>query len=564
MSHLAHYFHQLNTEISSLPLPDKFTFPFYYEPNPIAELAVEQLQAYLSTQKPLCEYFNVTTKENFVLENSSSNGKMFGVLVVQKPCGEIGYLSAFSGKLPNQEMTTGFVPPVYDILAENDFFPQEQTAINQINEQIKTLEKQPAHQTLITLLEHQEKAYQVLLEQHYADMATTRKQRKVKRAQTFSCVEEKNQLFAQLANESIIEKKALKTFKAYWQKKLNDIKHDIQKIDNKIDTLKKQRKKRSNALQKKIFKQYNFLNSSGKKKNLRDIFYDYDQQPPPAGAGECAAPKLLQFAFANQLTPICMAEFWWGASPKSEIRKHQHYYPACRGKCRPILHHMLADMRVDDDAIQVNLAENKTLEIIYQDNDILVVNKPADLLSVPGKMINDSVYTRVKALFPHATGSLIVHRLDMSTSGLLVLGLHERAHKNLQKQFIERQVSKRYVAILEGVLTAKKGEITLPLRVDLNDRPRQLVCEKHGKIALTHWETIEENNNRTRVYLYPRTGRTHQLRVHCSHILGLNTAIVGDDLYGKRDKRLCLHAQYLSFTHPITKKALTFEVAPDF
>ena len=316
-------------------------------------------------------------------------------------------------------------------------------------------------------------------------------------------------------------------------------------------------------LQQQIFDKYQFLNIQGQAKNIAHIFSSTPYKIPPAGAGECAAPKLLNYAFTYDYTPIAMAEFWWGASPASEVRRHKHIYPACQSKCQPILTHMLSGMSVDENPLLLNPAEGKHLDIIYEDDDVLVINKPAEFLSVPGKNIEDSVYSRIKQAYPLATGPLIVHRLDMSTSGLMVVALTKESNKQLQKQFIKRTVKKRYIALLAGTLIDDEGIINLPLRVDLNDRPRQLVCYEHGKPAETHYQVIERKNNRTKVYFYPKTGRTHQLRVHSAHTLGLNSPIVGDDHYGLTDTRLHLHAQRLCFNHPTTNEVLTFECDPN-
>ena len=259
-----------------------------------------------------------------------------------------------------------------------------------------------------------------------------------------------------------------------------------------------------------------------------------------------------------------MAEFWWGQSPKSEVRKHQQFYPACTGKCEPILKHMLKDIPLEDNPFKTNPAEGKTLEIVYEDDNLAVVNKPAEFLSVPGKDITDSVWSRVKSLYPDASGPLIVHRLDMSTSGLLLIAKSATVYKNLQAQFIQRKVKKRYIALLDGILNDSKGVIDLPLRVDLDNRPNQMVCFEYGKPAQTEWEVIGQKNNQTLVHFYPITGRTHQLRVHAAHQLGLNTPIVGDDLYGTKANRLHLHAESITFSHPITKESITVTVAADF
>jgi len=284
---------------------------------------------------------------------------------------------------------------------------------------------------------------------------------------------------------------------------------------------------------------------------------------PPAAAGECATPKLLQYAFLNGLRPVAMAEFWWGAPPKSEIRKHRQFYPACTGKCKPILEHMLEGILVDDNPLLINQGEDRKLEIVYEDDSFVVVNKPAELLSVPGIQIQDSVYTRLKAAFVNIE-PLIIHRLDMATSGLLVVAKTKEAHKNIQKQFLKRTVNKRYTALLSKIINKQEGGITLPLRGDLDNRPRQLVCFEFGKKAMTKWKVIETKETTTKVHLWPLTGRTHQLRMHAAHELGLNAPIVGDDLYGTSAERLYLHAAYLEFIHPVTNEKLAFEVVEDF
>jgi tRNA pseudouridine32 synthase/23S rRNA pseudouridine746 synthase len=259
-----------------------------------------------------------------------------------------------------------------------------------------------------------------------------------------------------------------------------------------------------------------------------------------------------------------MAEFWWGQSPKSEIRKHRQFYPACKSKCEPILMtHMLKGLQIDANPFEDN-PTGKEIEVVYEDEVLLVINKPAEFLSVPGKKITDSVYQRIKEKYPEATGPLVVHRLDMSTSGLMLIAKDEATYVKLQSQFIKRTISKRYVALLDGVLHDNEGSIDLPLRVDLEDRPRQLVCFDHGKPAQTNWKKIKIINNQTLVYFYPITGRTHQLRVHASHELGLKTPIIGDDLYGTKSNRLHLHAEQLIFIHPLSNKEICFHCEAEF
>lgn len=282
------------------------------------------------------------------------------------------------------------------------------------------------------------------------------------------------------------------------------------------------------------------------------------------GSGDCCLPKLLNFAFKHNLKPLALAEFWWGRQPRQEIRQHGNLYPACQSRSFEILEHQLEGIELEDNPLIVNPAVGKHFDIVYEDKEIVVVNKPAEFLSVPGKFIEDSVYSRIKARYPDATGPLIIHRLDMSTSGLLILALTAESNRHIQKQFIERTVEKRYTALLDGDVQGESGDISLPLRGDITDRPRQLVCHQYGKKAQTHWQVVRRSEGKTKVHLYPKTGRTHQLRVHCAHPDGLGTPITGDDLYGYKRDRLHLHAGYLKLVHPTTGQWVEFEVPSAF
>ena len=534
--------------------PEKFTYPFCYQVDPLALLACQELQQQLPDFHPF---------------NSIQQGRMYGVLVVRKFDGELGYLAALSGNSNDikSAKTINFVPAVYQNEQLSSFQIEQQEEIQQLNNKIQQ------RQTCPTLLKYQaeHKSFteqaELAISNKQQVLRENKKQRKQKRLWLTDAnltADEERQISIDLARASVTDKKELSALKNHWQLILNESASKLDKLATEISSLTKLRAKLSNKLQKYLFSQYQLLNNQGKIKDLNQIFQTSIQQKPPAGAGDCAAPKLLQYAFQHQLTPVCMAEFWWGNQPKSAIRKHLHFYPACQGKCQPILTHMLSGMAVDENPLLTNPGENTKLEIVYQDEHLVVVNKPANLLSVPGKNINDSVLSRIKKLFPQATGSLILHRLDMATSGLLLLALNERAHKHLQQQFINKAIKKRYIATISGQLSQKSGKVILPLRCDFDDRPRQMVCYQQGKYAETHWQVIEENKHATRLYLYPITGRTHQLRMHCAHPDGLNLPIVGDDLYGSSANRLHLHAQQLSFTHPISKQLLTFEVEPDF
>lgn len=567
-------FTSFSQAIDAYALPQRFTFPFYYEPHPLCVIAAEELQHHLETQNDWQHNFGLTG------ELTGAIGKMFGVLLVQNPQGEVGYLSAFSGKLAEQNHWPRFVPPVFDMLSKDNFFHAENLQINQINEQLLALENHPDIPRLSSELNAEQAQAQAKLAAHRQVMIDGRQSRKAQRHQlavqwaanpTDETLGENAAIEAKLSQESINEKNQLRDIKRYWDERIHAISQALTLLTDKRDALRQQRKQLSAALQQKLFEQYRFLNIQGAEKSLNGIFNGTVELTPPAGSGECAAPKLLHYAFKHGLKPLAIAEFWWGAPPKSEIRQHKQFYPACLRKCQPILGHMLDGLVVDDNPLLTNPAEGKTLSILYQDDAMAIVNKPAEFLSVPGKEIEDSVYSRMRQTFPNATGPLIVHRLDMSTSGLMVIALTKDAHKQLQKQFIQRTVTKRYVALLAGIPTTMAdqqaaGQISLPLRGDLDDRPRQLVCHEFGKAAQTYWELshIDEMARTARVYLFPKTGRTHQLRVHCAHSEGLNTPIVGDDLYGTRANRLHLHADLLMLQHPVTREQMRFQINPDF
>ena len=341
--------------------------------------------------------------------------------------------------------------------------------------------------------------------------------------------------------------------------------HTNDNYQETIEALKEERKQRSIALQQWIFEQFRLRNARGEEQDIYSIFTQTAHRNPPAGTGECAAPKLLQYAYLNNLQPLAMAEFWWGDSPKGEIRRHGHYYPACRHKCEPILNFMLQGLEVEPNPLLTSNTDATQLETVYEDDYLLVVNKPAGMLSVPGKTGQASVLTLLQERYPDATGPILVHRLDMATSGLLLAAKDKDTHALLQKQFEGRTVKKRYIALLEGIPQAEpKGFIRLPLRPDFDNRPLQMVCYEYGKPAVTRYEIMDTENDRTRMAFYPETGRTHQLRVHAAHREGLNCPIVGDPLYGQPTDRLYLHAERLEFRHPVTGQRLQIQKEAPF
>ena len=539
-------------EIQEHTIPKRFTFPFYYDVHPLAHIASTLVQERLEN-----EIFG----HDFGIDKAKRDGaigKMFGVMVAQDLKGTIGYLAAFSGKLGNSNHHVGFVPPVFDLLKAQSFFRKEEIQLNELNEKIEQLLNNSAY------LEQKHHIEQLKSAQTKDLMAliSRNKINKENRAKIRLHIVEGGQTdfsLEALANQSKTESYELKNLKKFINRQIEIERKKLSIFENEIQMLKQKRAAHSADLQSRIFEQYTFLNAHAKKKNLIDLF----DGNPPAGAGECAAPKLLQYSYLNSLKPLCMAEFWWGISPESEIRKHKQFYPSCKSKCEPILSHMLKGLKIDPNPIALAYP-SKELIVIYEDEWILAINKPADYLSVPGKNAQPNILADLKQKHPQFTGPILVHRLDMSTSGILIAAKSKEIHERLQRQFELRKVKKEYVAIIEGQIETQKGVINLPLRVDLEDRPRQLVCETHGNEAITNFHVLSQNEKETRIILMPQTGRTHQLRVHCSHHLGLNCPIKGDDLYGKKADRLYLHAAKIGFYHPHSNEWMELTCPAEF
>ena len=540
-------FHTFAQPIQSIPLPERFTYPFHYTPHPLCVIAAEETQAYL--------------KERTEWREELQTGKMFGVLVVRTPAGEVGYLAAFSGNLAGKNVHPFFVPPIYDLLQPDGFFRQEEERINEINARIRTLQASPALEDARSRLQSTIEYCDFVL-QAAKDLMKKRKEER-DRLRQFPLTEEETAL---LIKESQHMKAAHKLTKKSLRSILEEDQAKVDRLEQEIEQLKQERKRRSAALQRKLFEQFRILNARGEVKDLCELFAPTYQGAPPAGAGECAAPKLLQYAYQHQLEPIAMAEFWWGDSPKTEIRHHGYYYPACKGKCEPILQHMLQGLQVEENPMLKRMqVPSQNLEIVYEDPWLSVINKPAGMLSVPGKEDAVSVYSLTREQYPEADGPLTVHRLDMATSGLMLIAKTKRVHQNLQAQFKNRLVRKRYVALLEGIVPKDKGTVDLPLCLNPLDRPRQMVHTEHGKPAITDYQVLERlDGKRTRIAFYPRTGRTHQLRIHAAHPLGLHCPIIGDELYGEKADRLYLHAEYLEFTHPITGETVRITKEAEF
>jgi len=549
------------SDLAGQELPERFTFPFYYEPHPLAHKAAKYLQSHLRSQTQWEHNFGIDpNKTGLVI------GKMFGVMVVEDEKNQIGYLMAFSGKLAGVNNLPGFVPPIFDMLKPDGFYKKEEIEINKFTVKLKELESNLEYLAAKESCSKAEERAKQEIEKEKQLMIAARQKRRAHKREMIGVLsnEDYRILLEKQKEESLRIKYFFNKASDSWTEKLNAEKEKLAVFQNEIDKLKEIRKEMSNILQKKLFDQYHFLNIKGETIGVEKIFESTFFRVPPAGAGECAAPKLLQYAFKNKMKPICMAEFWWGASPSAEVRKSEQFYPACRGKCEPILGHMLSSMEVDENPMLQNPALGQQLTFIYEDDHMAVINKPPEFLSVPGKNIIDSVQIRMKTKFPNATGPLIVHRLDMSTSGIMLIAKSKEIHRKLQRQFIKHTIVKVYVAVLDGTVNGENGVINLPLRVDLNNRPQQMVCHEHGKQAITEWEVIHKSEGQTRIRFRPITGRTHQLRVHAAHSDGLNMAIVGDDLYGVKKDRLHLHAAYIAFTHPVTDQNIEFQVDPEF
>ena len=649
--------HALST---SIPSPRQFTYPFCYDVDPLAEAASEELQHYIATTG--------------LMSAEKGCGKMFGVLVVEYKDEEgalqRGFLAAYSGLLGGRNDWQYFVPPVFDAQQPDGHFKRTEREISTINREISAIEHDPQYLQSVAQHEEMTKRLQAEVEAFKVEVDVAKARRDARRKSGEPLSDEEQ---AEMVRESQFMKAELRRRRKAMEQAESTFHNPHATL---LKSLQRKRKQMSDELQRWLFAAYRMLNAKGEERDLIDIFREYTHAMPPAGAGDCCAPKLLQYAYQHRLRPICMAEFWWGESPASEIRHHLHYYPACRSKCLPILTHMLKGLDVAPNPLA---QKRHTAEphVLYADEYILVVDKPAGMLSVPGKAesvrseFSDSANISVEEYFAQLTigtagivgGAGIparttapnysdnnsqcrgqesprllqlptnsqfttnskflkaAHRLDMDTSGLLVLARTEQAYVELQRQFASRETVKRYEAVLCGVpkhivggygipavaianscsnlsfsgqglrqecrsllrlepfaiqfAKYSSGCISLPLIADINDRPRQRVDMEHGKPALTLYNIVEvraadantavayttkkADKSLTLVHLYPKTGRTHQLRVHCAHPQGLACPILGDPLYGtERADRMYLHAAELTFRHPITGEPMHF------
>lgn len=550
--------HPFHISSTGTDFPEKMNNPFDYEPHPLCIQICKELQTYLENKKEWREEID--------------RGKMFGILIV-----EGGYLAAYSGQIGGRSDWDDFVPAVFDYLQPDGYFKTHEAEITRINESILRLEKDERMQKARTLIADLLAQRQQAIASFQEKMKEKKAQRDLRRKQGNLSAEEEQAM----TKESQFMKAELRRLKKSLAEKTT-LETEYEDYQNNISRLKQLRKQLSDALQQWLFAQFRMLNAEGEEKDLLEIFRDtaLEDQPnlsllskraalkmvPPAGSGECCEPKLLQYAFRHHLKPLQMAMFWWGESPKEEIRHHLQFYPACNGKCKSILRWMLPEVNT----MLNHASQPLTLETLYEDRELAVICKPAGMLSVPGKEPDvTSVYSITRRKYPEATGPLIVHRLDMATSGLMVIAKTEFAYHRLQEQFASHQIQKKYVAIVcakEGSIQPE-GILSLPLMPDYLDRPRQIVNHEQGKEAITEYKVLGNagNNQHLRLALYPQTGRTHQLRVHCAHREGLNAPILGDPLYGcEKAPRLYLHAESIRFTHPLSGKEIFIERKADF
>ena len=576
------------------PLPCAFTFPFRYTPHPLCVKAAAVVQQQL-------EQMGVT------------EGKMYGVMVVKgkripnnvspAPSREGGewadankgasstnrntpsqenvegsvegdalyFLAAYSGQLNGSYAHPWFVPPVVDYLAPDSHFQLEQQEISEISrrmEALRTSEERTAWVQRLTALKEER------------EVAVTAAKRVYEEHKSRPNPSSEGGEWAD-ANEGAayirmrqFQKANIHRAKQLHKEEIAALEARLAEHNATMHQLFEERKLRSEALQQWLFEQFDFMNGNGERKNLIEIFHGTEQRRLiPSGAGECCAPKLLQTAYRLGLEPVAMAEFWWGPSSPSHYRQPGAFFPACHSKCRPILGHMLQGLNVEPDPAAHYNSVLAPVRVVWEDATMAVIMKPEGWCSIPGRSDQANLFDEAHRIWPGITGSVVVHRLDQDTSGLMLIAKNAATHHALSQQFERREVHKRYVALLEGSLQQwapdrRSGLLSLPLGPDLEAMPRRKVDVEDGKEAITRYEMVgEELQNGltvTRVVFYPLTGRTHQLRVHASAAEGLNAPILGDRLYGHMADRLYLHAEAISFKHPLTHEPMCFELPAPF
>ena len=540
--------HRFTQDIMDVEPPVRFNNPFYYSPHRLCVMAADEVRSSLLADETLAA--------------DAARGKMFGVLVVRDGDGGLGYLAAFSGLLAGCNNVAGFVPPVFDFLSPGGYFKQEEARISALNRKIKETECCEEYIAAVAAVADMKRAMEQQLAAMREEMRQSKQRRSELRAAGALAADEE----VALVRESQFQKAELKRVAAKWQQQVLECEAAVVPFKEAVVAMKEERKRRSAALQRWLFEQFKVSNGNGCEKSLLDIFAAHSGIIPPGGAGECAAPKLLQYAYRNALTPIAVAEFWVGESPAGEVRRDGCFYGACKSKCEPILGFMLQGLDVEENALEKG-GDINCINIVYEDEYLVVVDKPSGVLSVPGIMGGTSVQQWLRDTM-RSNDIYVAHRLDMATSGLLVAAKSMDVYKELQRQFAGRKVEKRYTAILDGMPAKSEGVIELPLAADYDNRPRQKVDHVNGKPAETRYRvigTVELGGRRCAVVCFePITGRTHQLRVHAAHKDGLDCPIAGDAIYGTVGERLMLHASRITFVHPSSKEKTVLECTPCF
>lgn len=564
-------------------LPAAFPNPFVEQVPPIARIAAREFQEW-AVDQPWYSQLHMP-----------NGGKMFGVLVVLSGK-DLGYLAAFSGQLGGQWEQPGLVPPVFSGTQYQSDLTDGESKLATLSAAIDAARTTLRESGLENTLIKQEAIFKAELieikERHKVRKNLRHEQRAMQLQETAT---DNTTFLANLSRESQQDRQALKTARDRCTREIERLQQQVDARLKTISDLERQRAKFSRELQQSLFGHYVFVDSRDQKIPMLDLFKRYakDSQDridtgnhqlcgadssaselplPPGGSGDCAAPKLFQYAGKKQLKPLALAEFWLGDPGRSQIREYGRFYPPCRSKCAVILPALIPTSLSGAGQKIVTVPPVKSghlkLEVIHEEEGFLIVEKPYGLLSVPGKFEKDCVYNRIRRDFKQLAGPLIVHRLDFDTSGLMIIAKTAAWHKALQKLFLQRRVAKEYIAIVEGDIgtcAEKNIEVSLPIRVDLDDRPRQQVCQTHGKPSLTRFSVIGQAGENTRVRAYPVTGRTHQIRIHAAHRDGLAAPVLGDPLYGSLDKadglRMFLHAESLQFEHPEHGKMVRF-IAP--
>ncbi|MDE7414178.1 MAG: RluA family pseudouridine synthase [Muribaculaceae bacterium] len=532
--------------------------PFDYIPDSECDEAFDKLVAGIETIK------NRGDSADLLFCRELEAGKMLGVMIAKDKEGKKHTMYAFSGQLGDHGFNyPGFVGPVFDYLDPDGYFKTNESYISRQNKDIADFEE-----TYLLKIKQDYEKEKDRLETLVSDMKERNRLSKLERTRIRETGFADEADLARMIRQSQYEKAELHRFKKQVKTELEPFAGKLKEAEARLASMKEKRRRDSETLQQWLFSNFKLLNSRGENKSLSEIFAETSMKIPPSGAGECCAPKLLQAAYLRGWEPVSIAEYWYGKPKAGEVRRHGDYYPACRGKCLPVLNWMLQGLSINP---PLDEESSSTIDlvprIIYENEWFCVVDKPAGMLSVPGKGISISLQQWLEKRYGSDREVKTVHRLDQDTSGLVIATFGRYNYKIMQSLFAWRKVTKTYIAELEGDYTLQdipqRGIVELPLSPDWLDRPRQRVNYSGGKEALTEYEFIGVSEGRSRIIFHPHTGRTHQLRVHAASQEGLGMPIAGDRLYGKNGgkgaRRLHLHAWKIEFQFPINGIHYSFE-----